>query len=140
MHKTVQRSLMVAAAMALAACQTAPPRPTLQPTAEEMREALKTMLVAHPDMSIPEFANSLKYDHPVSRDGSIYIGAWNCSPRNLSFDALFTASSMTLFEVSGRFDQDTRGHWRAIPHDLRTVNSQEVGDYWRASEVDKVHY
>jgi hypothetical protein len=140
MPKIIPVSLLAVVAATLAACQVAPTRALSQPSAEEMRDALKTMLDAHPEMSIPEFADSLKYDHPVYRDTMVYIGAWNCNPSARSFDAVFTASNVTFFEVSGRFDQDTRGRWQAIPHNLQTVNGQDIGDYWRASDVDKIQY
>jgi hypothetical protein len=105
------------------------------PKPEEMRQALQTLLLEHPDLSVPEFQMSLDYDQPVVRDGIVHLGVWQCDPRLLSFEGLFSGPNITLLEVSGRFDMNARGIWEAIPRRVLLVHKEDVGEFWRAHEI-----
>ena len=106
------------------------------PKPEEMRQALLTMLNEQPDIAIPEFRNSLEHEKPVVRDGIVYIGSWNCDPKLESFVALFSAPQITMYEVSGSFQQDNRGNWLAVPRRVVKTEKHEIGEFWRPHEVD----
>jgi hypothetical protein len=138
MRMMVLPALLTAALCVLTACQVAPEPTGPQPGAEDMRSALKQMLAAHPDLALPEFADALQYDHPVNRDGRVCIGNWSCDPRNLSFEAVLTSPNITLYDLTGRFEEDKRGNWRAIPHEPTIVTHNDVDGFWRASEMDPV--
>jgi hypothetical protein len=140
MRSAIQLALAAFLCTALAACETTPRNRALEPTAEDMRSALKNMLADRPDLAIPEFAESLDHEKPVEHKGIVYIGLWNCDPRLQSFEAVVSAPSVTLFEVSGRFQQDARGKWRAIPRTVQTTRGHDIGEFWRANEVDAVRY
>ncbi len=141
MRMTAPLAILTATLCALAACQVSPtPSPTASgPSAEEMRSALKQMLDNHPDLAIPEFTDSLKYDHPINHNGVIVIGNWSCDPRMHSFEAVLTAPNITFYDLTGRFQQDVQGNWRAFPHEPTIVTTHDIGEFWRASEVDASH-
>ncbi len=123
---------VVALALVVAGCDST----SYGPRPEEMRQALLAMLDKQPEISIPEFRNSLEHDKVVEQDGIIYIGSWNCDPRSESFEALFSAPNITLYEISGRFQQDNRGLWCAIPRRVVRTQKQDIGEFWRSYEVD----
>jgi hypothetical protein len=125
---------IVALAIAVAGCSST--EKNFGPQPEEMRQALLAMLDEQPDISIPEFRNSLEHDKPVDQDGIIYIGSWNCDPRLETFEALFSAPNITMYEISGRFQQDNRGLWRAIPRRVIKTTNRDVGEFWRPHEVE----
>jgi hypothetical protein len=131
-------AILLFAAGVLAACSSAPPDSgsTLGPSPEQMRTALKTMLKDHPDVAIPEFRNSLDYDPAVVRQGVVYIGSWNCDPKAMWFEAAFTASNVSFFEVSGSFQTDARGEWLAVLRHVKATEKRDVSGYWRASDLD----
>ena len=106
------------------------------PNPEEMRAALTALLHEHPDLAMPEFVASLEVDEAVVRGGTVHIGAWKCDPKLMTFEGLFSAPNITLFEVSGRFDLDARGIWVAIPRRVQLVHNEEVGEYWRPQDVE----
>jgi hypothetical protein len=106
------------------------------PKPEEMRQALLAMLDQQPEISIPEFRSSLEHEKPVVQNGIVYIGSWNCDPKRVSFEAVFAGTSITLYELSGSFEQDNRGIWLAIPRRVMKTQRHEVGEFWRAHEVD----
>jgi hypothetical protein len=106
------------------------------PTPDEMRAALKVLLKEHPDMAIPEFQNALDHDPAVVNKGIVYIGAWNCDPKLHSFEALFSSPNISLYEVSGRFEMDNRGIWVALPRRVMLTEKHDIGEFWRAHEVD----
>ena len=54
----------------------------------------------------------------------------------MTFEALFSAPNITLYEVSGRFELDNRGTWVAIPRRVLLTNKHDVGEFWRPHEVD----
>jgi hypothetical protein len=126
--------MMVLLAATLATCARVPN--SFEPTPQEMRNALLTLLKERPEISIPEFENSLKYQAPVVRDGIVHIGTWNCDPELQTFSALFTGGSISMYEVSGRFEMTPGGTWVAKPWRVQTVRGQEVKEYWRASDLD----
>jgi hypothetical protein len=105
------------------------------PKPEEMRTALKNLLKEHPDLSVPEFQMSLDYDDAVFRDGIIHLGAWQCDPKLMSFEGLFSAPNITMYEISGRFEMSPRGTWEAIPRRVLLVHKQDVGEFWRPNEI-----
>ncbi len=109
---------------------------TYGPQPEEMRKALLAMLDEQPEISIPEFRNSLEHEKPVVQDGIVYIGSWNCDPKLESFVALFSAPQLTMYEISGSFQQDNRGIWRAVPRRVLRTEKHEIGEFWRPHEVD----
>ncbi len=109
---------------------------TSGPKPEEMRRALLAMLDEQPDISIPEFRNSLEHEKPIVQDGIVYIGSWNCDPELQSFVALFSAPQLTMYEISGSFQQDNRGIWRAVPRRVLRTEKHEIGEFWRPHEVD----
>jgi hypothetical protein len=108
---------------------------TYGPKPEEMRLALLNMLDQRPDIFIPEFRDSLVYDKPVVQDGIVFIGSWNCDPKRESFDAVFSAPNITMYRISGRFEQDNRGTWIAKPRDAKLVQKQDIGEFWRPHEL-----
>jgi hypothetical protein len=118
----------------VAACSTT--STAFQPTTEEMRGALVTLLDQQPDISIPEFKTALELSPPVVRNGVVFIGPWNCDPQLRTFVALFSAPNLTMYEVSGRFEMTPRGHWIARTQRVLPVNNREIGEYWRAQDVD----
>jgi hypothetical protein len=136
--KTRCAFLMVAVG-ALAACNGTPlfgPKFTVEPSPDEMRAALVALLKERPDISIPEFETALQKDPAVVRQGIVYIGAWNCDPKLMTFEALFSSPNITMYEVAGRFQLDARGLWRAIPRKVLTTTKRDIGEFWRASEVE----
>src|SRR5436190_1422914 len=106
MRVRFQVGLLAVLAMALAGCSSTEtwgnekPQSGLGPKPEEMRQALLDMLNDRPDIAIAEFRVSLENDVPVERDGVVHIGAWNCNSDLLSFEALFSAPNITMYEVS----------------------------------------
>jgi len=110
--------------------------PTMGPTPDQMRTALKTLLKEQPDIAIPEFQDALTHDPAVVDKGIVYIGAWNCDPKLQSFEAVFSSPSITMYEVSGRFEMDNRGIWVATPRRVMLTQKRDIGEFWRAHEVD----
>jgi hypothetical protein len=109
---------------------------SFEPTPEEMRGALLTLIKDRPDLSIPEFENSLKLQAPEVHDGIVHIGSWICDPKFQTFIALFTGGSTSMYEVSGRFELTPAGTWVAVPWSPKMVHGRDVTGYWRASDVD----
>jgi hypothetical protein len=121
----------------------------LSPTPEEMRQSLLQLLREYPAIACPEgqvgkeipvFRESLMLDSPVTKDGMVYIGVWNCDPRRLSFEALYSGPNITMYEISGRFELDHRNSWHAIPlPGMRIRNQQtrnrDVTEFWRPHEA-----
>ena len=66
MKKRGGMACVAIAAALLGACNTAPKEPVYveKPSADQMREALKNLLVAQPDLAIPEFQLSVN-DSPA---------------------------------------------------------------------------
>ena len=106
------------------------------PKPEEMRKALLDLMDARPEIAIPEFRISLEENSPVERDGIIYIGSWNCDPKLMTFDALFSAPNIPMYEIAGRFEKDNRGLWKAVPRYINKTEKHDVGAFWRASEIE----
>jgi len=106
------------------------------PKPEEMRQALLELMHQQPDIFIPEFRDSLEHDAPVIRHGVVFIGSWECDPKLMSFIALFSAPNITMYEVSGRFQLDARGLWRAVPIRVLKTTKHDIGEFWRPNEVD----
>jgi hypothetical protein len=106
------------------------------PKPEEMRSALKNLLKERTDINIPEFQMSLDYDEPVFRDGIVHLGVWNCDPRLMTFEGLFSTPNITMYEVSGRFEMAARGVWVAIPRRVLETSKREVGEFWRPNEIE----
>lgn len=107
------------------------------PNPEEMRAALITLLHDRPDMAaIPEYQNSLDLEKPIIRNGLVHIGIWECNPKLLTFEALFSAPNITMCEVSGRFEIDARDIWVAIPRRFLVTHNEDIGEFWRPNEVD----
>ncbi len=133
------RSGMMALALAAAGCAeigaTGTPS-SLEPKPEEMRQALLKLMNDRPDISIPEFKESLELDRPVTKDGIVYIGVWNCDPKLMTFEALFSAPNITMYEASGRFVRDARDIWRAVPRRVMLTQKRDVTEFWRAHEVE----
>src|SRR5262249_28295618 len=124
--------------VAAAGCQEA--APTYGPKPEEMRTALLTLMDNHPDdINCPEFRVSLEADKPVMRDGIVYIGSWNCDPKLMTFDGLFTAPNVSMYEVAGRFEKDNRGVWVAILRKNLLTQKHDVGEIWRTYDVEPRH-
>jgi hypothetical protein len=109
---------------------------SFEPTPEEMRVSLLKLLKERPEISIPEFKNSLELQAPEVRDGIVYIGTWSCDPELLTFTALFSTPSISMYEISGRFDLSPAGNWVAIPWRVQTTRGRDVNGFWRASEID----
>jgi hypothetical protein len=107
------------------------------PRPEEMRQALLDMLDKQPELAIPEFRISLEHEKPVIRDGIVHLGSWNCDPKAESFETLFTTPNITMYEISGRFQQDNRGIWCAIPRRVLKTQKQDLGEIWRPHLVDQ---
>ena len=130
----VMRIGVMALAVTMAGCSSV----DYGPKPEEMRQALLDMLDKQPDISIPEFRNSLEHDKAVLQDGIVYIGSWNCDPQLGTFDAVFSAPNITMYEISGRFQMDNRGIWCAtpIPRVPLKVQNRDVGEFWRPNEVE----
>ena len=128
---SIWRIGVAALALAAAGCSEA----YYGPNPEEMRLALLDMMDKE-DIPIPEFRDSLVYDKPVEQDGIIFIGSWNCDPKLLSFDAVFSAPNITMYRVYGRFQQDNRGVWCATPLDKKMVQKQDVTDFWRPHLIE----
>lgn len=129
--------LVLLATAVLPACSSEPGGADgFAPTPEEMRTALQTLLKERPDLSMPEFQVSLDVNTPVYRKGIVHIGAWKCDPRLLTFEGLFSAPNITMYEVSGRFDMDARGIWVAIPRRVVLTHKTDVGEYWRPHDVE----
>jgi len=125
------------ACLGLMACQsTSATMSPFAPKPEEMRKALLTMLHDRPETDIPEFRTSLEEDTPVSRNGIVFIGSWNCDPKLMTFEAVFTSPNISMFEVTGRFEKDNRGVWMAIPRRVETTTKHDVDEFWRPHEVD----
>jgi hypothetical protein len=139
MRNALQLAFLLIAMLSLGACAT-PRNRALEPTADDMRSALKEMLVQRPDITIPEFAESLQFDHAVESKGIVKIGVWECNPQLQTFEALFSTPHVSMYEVSGRFQQDARGRWRAIPRTVQSVSGRDIGEFWRAHEVDSMRY
>jgi hypothetical protein len=113
------------------------PAPGTGPRPEEMRQALLTMLNERPDLEIPEFRVSLEKDAPVDVDGVVHIGDWKCNSDYLSFTALFSAPNITMYEVSGSFEKDARGIWRAIPRRVMKTRNRDIQEFWRPNEWEQ---
>ncbi|HEY4330414.1 MAG TPA: hypothetical protein VGN88_11815 [Phycisphaerae bacterium] len=120
----------------LGACGMTSAKSNISPSNIDMRKALKTLLIERPDISIPEFQEALELDPAVARGGTVFIGPWNLYPDLLSFEAVFTAPNISFYEIAGRFEQDPSGHWRAILRRVKKTQPNEIGEYWRASEVN----
>jgi hypothetical protein len=133
--RTFRIGMVVLLAATLAACANKASN-SFEPTPEEMRGALLTLIKERPDLSIPEFENSLKYQKPEYRDGNVYIGSWICDPKMQTFLALFSGGSTSMYEVSGRFEQTPSGTWVAIARRTKMVRGKDVSGYWRASDMD----
>jgi len=54
----------------------------------------------------------------------------------MSFDAVFSAPNITMYEVWGRFELDARGIWRAVPLHVQRTTKHDIGEFWRLNEVD----
>ena len=106
------------------------------PNPDQMRSAIKTLLKNRPDIDIPEFQDAIDRDAPIVRNGMVYFGPWNCDPKLMTFEALFSAPNITLYEVSGRFEIDNRGIWQAIPRRVLLTNKHDITEFWRPHEVD----
>jgi len=129
----------LALALAAAGCEglwTAGPTGLAGPTPPEMRQALRTMMNERPDILVPEFKDAMAYDDPVVKNSLVHIGPWECDPKTNTFEALFSASNITMYEVSGRFQIDACGIWRAIPYRIAMTTRHEIGEYWRPHDVD----
>ena len=107
-----------------------------EPSSQEMRQALLALMDEQPDIFIPEFKESLLHDAPVTVKGLVHIGSWECDPKLQSFEALFTAPNITMYEVWGRFRLDARGLWRAVPLRVQKTTNHDIGEFWRPHEVD----
>ena len=118
----------------MAACQQQ--AITIGPKPEEMRTALLTLMETRPDIAIPEFKISLEVEKPVVREGIVHIGAWYCDPQLMTFEALFPASNISMYEISGRFERDARGRWVAKPRRVLQTEKHDIGEFWRPNEVD----
>jgi hypothetical protein len=132
-HMGMWRIGVAALAMVAAGCSSTA---NFGPEPEEMRQALLAMLDEQPEISVPEFRNSLEYQKPFVQDGIVHFGVWNCDPKVESFVGLFSAPNITMYEISGRFQQDNRGLWRAIPRRVVKTQKRDVGEFWRAHEVE----
>ena len=141
MHASVRVGFLALTLLAAAGCmQIGATGASMRfgPTPEEMRQALLTLLHDRPDISIPEFKVSLEDNKPVTIDGIVYFGSWNCDPQLQSFIALFSAPNITMYEISGRFQLDARGVWRAIPRRVLKVQKRDLGEFWRPHEVSPI--
>jgi hypothetical protein len=139
MQGTLKIAFLALALAAVAGCAglwNVQPTGLAAPKPEEMRQALRTMMKEQPDILIPEFQDSMARDDPVVKDGLIHIGPWECDPKLNTFEALFTSSDVTMYEVSGRFHIDARGIWLATPYHIVKTLRHDIGEYWRASEID----
>jgi len=138
MHAALRIGFLSLVMIGLAGCQQVDNQRAARigPSASEMHGALVTLLKNRPDLAFPEFQESLNKNAPVKRDGIIYFGSWNCDPQLLTFDAVFTSASISMYEVAGSFDQDARGVWLAIPRRVVKTQRQDLGEFWRASEVE----
>lgn len=136
MHAALRIGFLTLAMLGLAGCQQPQRNTGIEPSVDDMHKALVTLLDQRPDLVIPEFKDSLDKSVPVKRDGIVFFGSWNCDPRLMTFDAVFTSSNISMYEVSGRFEQDARGMWTATPRRVVRTQPQNLGDLWRASEVE----
>ena len=131
--------LALLAAAVLPACSTEPRGSAdddFGPSPEEMRGALQELLKSRPDISVPEFQISLDLDKAVLRDGTVHIGIWKCDRTLMTFEGLYSAPNITMYEVSGRFDLDARGIWVAIPRRVLLLHNEDVTEFWRPHEIE----
>jgi hypothetical protein len=125
----VKRNVMgaVVAAMILGACATQP-RPavmTEKPTPAQMRTALKQLLAARPDLSIPEFQLSLASSPAVHEGRLVRIGSFECDPDTQLFEASFSAPNLVMQRLTGIFETDASNTWRAVVVSSTSVEARD---------------
>ena len=106
--------LALALAVVLCAgCESTKYQAIDRPTPEQMRTALKNLLKEHPEYSLPEFELSLEQSRIVQNGSMVRIGSFDCDMDTLMFDASFSAPTLTLKQLTGRFQTDVRHDWKA---------------------------
>jgi hypothetical protein len=136
----LRRGGMVFAALALvciAGCASKEARHVEQPSPEEMRKALKELLAQRPEVSIPEFELSLERSPAIrTPSGKIQIGSFDIDLNSLMFEAFFSSPNLTLQQLTGRFEQDSRGNWHArlLASKIATANDPNRRADWFPSD------